>query len=153
MPPIRTHKQKSIFWQVFFGIIAAMVTLYILGVTAEIAFLAFAVNTVKTAFETAIHKPAPQTIAHPVSHPIDLSIPITATQKIIKDMGKQQVERTRKVQNEAIAAAKNRRPMRNVLANDEEDMPPWEHPHKWGKISSEHGTCWHHYDTMRKVCE
>lgn len=76
-----------------------------------------------------------------------------AGQAIILDMGKKQMEHTRKVQKEAIAAAKNRRPMRNVLANDEVDMPPWEHPHKWGRISSEHGTCWHHYETMRKVCE
>lgn len=149
MPPIRERKRKAVFWPIFFGVIAALITLSVLGMVTRVAVFAFAINALKSSLETATHKQMPQA----VSHPIDLSSPITATQKIITDMGKQQIERTRKIQKEAIAAVKNRRPMKNVMANDEEDMPPWEHPHKWGKISSEHGTCWHHYDTMRKVCQ
>lgn len=85
--------------------------------------------------------------------PIDLAAPLTAPLKVIDEMGEKLVQNSQKTQNEAVNATRNKRPMKNVLANDEADMPPWEHPHKWGKISSEHGTCWHHYDTMRKVCQ
>lgn len=84
--------------------------------------------------------------------PAILSAPLKAPFEIIEDMGKQQAENALKIQKEAARAIKNHRPMKNALAKDELDMPPWDHPHRWGMVKSEHGTCWYHNDTMRKVC-
>ena len=79
---------------------------------------------------------------------------------IIENMGDQMMKnaqnqaKVNKIRmKEAYTAARNHRKPKDVLADDTIDMPPWEHPHRWGKISSEHGTCWYHNDTMRKVCQ
>ncbi len=151
----RQPKQKtprSMFRTVFFSIIAAMITLSILGFGVQLAFLGAAASAIKSSFE---HTRTAKTPGNQALNALPPPIRQTtkAAQDMILEMGRKNVENANKVQREANAAVKNRRPMRNALADDSADMPPWEHPHKWGRISSEHGTCWHHNNTHRKVCQ
>lgn len=148
----KQKKPRSVFWTVFFSIIAAMITLSILGFGVQLAFLGAAASAIKSSFE---HTRPPTTTGNQALNTLPTPIRQTtkAAQDVILDMGRKNLENANKVQREATAAVKNRRPMRNALADDSADMPPWEHPHRWGRISSEHGTCWYHNDTHRKVCQ
>lgn len=145
----RRTKPRSMFWTVFLSIIAAMITLSILGFGVQLAFLGAAASAIKSSFE---HTRPAKTTGNQALNALPTPIRQTtkAAQDVILDMGRKNLENANKVQREANAAVKNRR--RNALTDDSADMPPWEHPHKWGHISSEHGDCWYHNDTMRKVC-
>lgn len=148
MPPrVKKRKERSVFFQVFFGIIAAVIALWVIGFAAELTLIAVAASAIKSSFESITTSTN--------SKPIDLRIPkatqnlreapepvkslTQAGQNIILDMG-----------NKQLAYIKQQQALKY---KEDNDLPPREHPGRWAKLNGGDRTCWVHVKTTKRVCE
>lgn len=40
-----------------------------------------------------------------------------------------------------------------VKYDADDDMPPEDHRDMWGRVESEHGACWYHVKTYKRICD